>query len=248
MININSILSSNFNKEDYNFNNSYIVMIDVLRASSVIVTAFKNKVDSIIPVVTIEEAKKIKQTNNEFYLAGERNSIKIDGFDFGNSPLEYIENKIKNKRLIFTSTNGAKIFTAGTSAYKRVIGSFINFNIVLQDIFSYIYNEISNKNEINIFFVCAGTNSKYSLEDGTLAGKFIYEILKQHKEINLCDSSDILKNNFIYNKENLIDYLKTSKHSLYLESLGLEKDIEYCFSNLNLEILPIVKEDNIIRL
>lgn len=247
MIYIDSILSSNFNPSQYNFDNTYIVMIDVLRASSVIITALNNGANSFIPVASIDESLKIKDKNKEYLLAGERNSYKIDGFDLGNSPFEYTSEIIKNQNIIFSSSNGSKIFTAGTSAYKRVIASFINSEIVLNDIFSYIESDNFTKKKINIFFVCAGTNGKYSREDGVLAGKLISEINQKHKEIKLSDSSELLKTNYLSNKNNLFSYLNNSKHALYLKEIGLSEDIAYCFSDLKINTLPIVFKDNVIR-
>lgn len=247
MIFIESILHSSFNPSQYNFDNTYIVMIDVLRASSVIITALNNGANSFIPVASIDESLKMKDENKDYLLAGERNSYNIDGFDLGNSPLEYTSEIIKNKNIIFSSSNGSKIFTAGTSAYKRVIASFINSEIVLNDIFSYIESDNFTKKEINIFFVCAGTNGKYSREDGVFAGKLISEINQKHKEIKLSDSSELLKTNYLSNKDNLFSYLNNSKHALYLKEIGLSEDIVYCFSDLKIKTLPIVFKDNVIR-
>lgn len=248
MINIESIFSSDFNEQNYDFDNSYIVMIDVLRASSVIITALNNGAKNIFPVKTINEAWALKDENISYLITGERNSIKIDGFDLGNSPFEYEPNLVKNKNIIFTSTNGAKIFSVGTTANKRVIASFINYEIVLKDISSYIETEILNKRKINLFFISAGTYGKYSREDSLLAGKLINNISNLNVNIELSDSSELIRSNFLQNEANLYDYLKSSKHAKYLKELSLTNDIEYCISNLKLNILPIIYPNNVIGL
>lgn len=248
MIHIESILSSDFNEQNYNFENSYIVMIDVLRASSVIITALQNGTKNIYPVKTIDEAWALKEANPNFLITGERNSIKIDGFDLGNSPYEYETSLVKNKNIIFTSTNGAKIFSVGTTANKRVIASFINYEIVLKDISSYIETENLNKRKINLFFISAGTYGKYSREDSLLAGKFINEISNLNINIELSDSSELIRSNFLQNEANLSDYLKSSKHAKYLRELSLSKDVEYCISNKNINVLPVIYPNNVIGL
>ena len=246
MINIDSILSSDVNELNYNFDKSYVVMMDVLRASSVVITALKNSAKSIIPVAELSQAWELKKANPDYLIAGERDSIKVEGFDLGNSPFEYGENIVKNKSIIFTSTNGAKIFRLGSSANKRVIASFINYEIVLEDIYSYIESEFLSKNEINLFFVCAGTNGKYSREDSVLAGKFINDIKNKYEEVNLSDSSELIQSNYLQNENTLLHYLRKSKHAKTLESLALLDDIDYCFSNLNIRVLPTLTSQNVI--
>ncbi|MBC2478467.1 2-phosphosulfolactate phosphatase, partial [Clostridium beijerinckii] len=87
-----------------------VVVIDMFRATSVIVTALSNGCEEVIPYLTIEEtleaADKICRDN--YLLGGERNAVKIDGFDLSNSPLEYTEDIVKNKKVLFTTTNGTR--------------------------------------------------------------------------------------------------------------------------------------------
>ena len=82
-----------------------VVVIDVLRATSVIVTALNNGCKEVIPVLTVEEAFKLKNKYKECVLGGERRAVKIEGFDLSNSPLEYTEKVVKDKTLILSTTN-----------------------------------------------------------------------------------------------------------------------------------------------
>lgn len=85
--------------EDYFFNRN-VVVIDILRATSTIITALANGAKSIIPTATVEEAVKIAKNleRSTYLLCGERNTKTIDGFDLGNSPLEYTEDKVSGKK------------------------------------------------------------------------------------------------------------------------------------------------------
>jgi phosphosulfolactate phosphohydrolase-like enzyme len=105
-----------------------------------------------------------------------------------------------------------------------------------------------NKRKINLFFISAGTYGKYSREDSLLAGKFINEISNLNINIELSDSSELIRSNFLQNEANLSDYLKSSKHAKYLRELSLSKDVEYCISNKNINVLPVIYPNNVIGL
>src|SRR5205814_6998039 len=112
--------------EVYKSDGNIVVIIDILRATSAICTAFEYGVKSIIPVATVEEAKKLKQQG---YLVGaERDGLAVDGFDFGNSPYNYMTDRIKDQNIVLTTTNGTQAIEASRDAYKVVIGSFLNIN------------------------------------------------------------------------------------------------------------------------
>src|SRR5204863_8206178 len=105
---------------------SVVVIIDILRATSAICTAFHYGAEKIIPVATIEEARTYQ---GKGYLTGaERDAIKVDGFDFGNSPYSYMADHVKGKTIVLTTTNGTQAIHAARNAYKVVIGSFLNLD------------------------------------------------------------------------------------------------------------------------
>ncbi len=248
MLKIETLLSSSI-AENYNdFDNKYIIMIDVLRASSVICSALFHNANKIIPVKDVEDAFELyNKTNQKALLCGERKSIKVDGFHLGNSPTEYKNEVVENKDIILTTSNGTRIFTKGDKANKRIIAGFVNFSIVLNDISSYISKLKFDKKKINILIICAGTNGLYSREDGVLAGKLIYHISQIYKEpIAYCDSTDLVLNSFLSNIDNLKEYLSNSKHSNYLKSLNLQQDLEICFEEDLYPILPIITKIGII--
>lgn len=248
MINIETLLTSNIAKEYNNYDDKYLVMVDVLRASTVICSALFNGAKKVIPVENIDDAFELsKISNSNYLLCGERNSIKVDGFDLGNSPLEYNRNIVENKEIILTTSNGTRIFTKGESANKRVIASFTNLDFVLKDISSYISELKLNKNKINLLFLCAGTNGNYSREDALLAAKIISLIISEHKEYyRLCDSSELILNSYFIHKDSLKDYISNSSHAIYMKSLNLYDDIEICLSENIYPVLPVITEDGIV--
>ena len=140
------------------------IVIDVLRASSVIITALANDTPYILPAAGIDEAKELAAQNPNALLAGERQAEKIPGFDRGNSPLEYLDDH-SGRPLILTTTNGTLTLSKVKSSQEILIASFLN----IQSVADYI-NECHAQ---NIHLACAGTNGKFSLDDFLMAGGLI---------------------------------------------------------------------------
>ena len=110
----------------YKDEESIVVIIDILRATSAICTAFHNGAEKMIPVATVEEALALKEQG---MLAGaERNAIKVEGFDFGNSPYDYMGENIMGATIALTTTNGTQAIDVSKDAYKVVIGAFTNIS------------------------------------------------------------------------------------------------------------------------
>ena len=109
---------------------STVVIVDLLRATSVISTAFECGVDAIIPVKTLEDALEYKNIKNHI-IAAERNTLPIEGFDYGNSPFHYLDSDVKGKTLVLTTTNGTKAIHLAKDHNKVITASFINIDIVV---------------------------------------------------------------------------------------------------------------------
>ena len=92
--------------------NRVVVVIDVLRATSVMAHAMSQGALEIIPVATVEEAFQMAKVfpRGSIILGGERESKNIPGFDLGNSPTEYVAERVRGKKFILTTTNGTKAF------------------------------------------------------------------------------------------------------------------------------------------
>jgi 2-phosphosulfolactate phosphatase len=108
--------------------NSIVVVIDVLRATSTICTAFKNGAIHIVPLKTIEEG--LAYRDKGYIIGAERNGEMLEGFDFGNSPFSYTEAAVKGKKIAFTTTNGTQAIDAARGADNIVIGSFLNLTVL----------------------------------------------------------------------------------------------------------------------
>ena len=213
-----------------------VVIIDVLRASSTIVTALANGCSGFIPIFSPDQAKKKAQEfkKERVLLGGEREGTKIEGFNLGNSPREYKKEAVKDKTIVFSTTNGVKTLEMAKSAHRIIIGSFLN----LQAVCDYCTNY-----QGDILLICAGKEGRFSLEDTACAGMIISSLRDvfpgDHQEVDANLTAQLLYEKF---GNNILKILRKSQHGRYLESIGLDEDLKFC-SQLDLfHIVPIFKD------
>jgi 2-phosphosulfolactate phosphatase len=141
-----------------------IVVIDVLRATSVMVHAMSQGALEIIPVATVEEAFQMVEAfpRDSIILGGERESKKIPGFDLGNSPKEYVAERVRGRKLILTTTNGTKAFHLVSQGREILVGSFLNIEALAQRC-------LELNRDLLIF--PSGDEGNFSLEDNICRGE-----------------------------------------------------------------------------
>lgn len=146
------------------------VIIDILRASSTMITSLRNGATRVIPCATPEEATLIRQraAPGTVVLGGERGGVKIAGFDFGNSPAEYSSAAIGGRTLAFTTTNGTKALLTALAAREILIGAFLNRQAVI---------DCLNREDSGTHLICAGTDGIITGEDVLFAGSVVDGLL-----------------------------------------------------------------------
>ncbi len=218
--------------------NRNVVVIDVLRASSVMVTALANGANAFIPVSTVEEArqKAVKLHDEDILLCGERDTKTIDGFHLGNSPQTYTRSKVEGKTLIFTTSNGTQALNQLQEAAEVFIGSFLNMKTLVHR-----FLEMDD-----VVLVCSGTNNNFSMDDAMCAALFINEIMNM-KAVLLSDLSITLLKAFQKDNGNLSLLLKDCYHSNLLKQNGFGDDVDYCLQKNILNIVPEMKNGRIIK-
>jgi 2-phosphosulfolactate phosphatase len=142
------------------------VVIDVLRASTTIVHALAAGCKAVIPVLEVEEARHLAKAeqNGKVLLGGERGGLAPEGFDLGNSPLEYQPPRCQGAKLVLTTTNGTRAIHAALQADRILLAGFVNFSAVCERLL---------KETRSIHLLCAGTDGEVTLEDTLLAGAFV---------------------------------------------------------------------------
>ena len=200
--------------------NKVAVVIDMFRATSVIVTALSNGCKEVIPCLTIDDAwKEAEKYNREDYiLGGERKAVKIEGFDLSNSPLEYTKNVVENKTVLMTTTNGTRTLMKSSNAEIILIAAMINAKAVAKKLIDI------NK---DVVIINAGTSGNFSMDDYICSGYIINEILNSKSNVDLTDISKTAK--MIYNAHpDILSYVKNATQYSVMKSLKLDDDISYC--------------------
>lgn len=210
------------------------VVIDVLRASSTIVTALQNECDRIIPAMSPNEAVKIKKVSEgEVLLGGEMDSKKIQGFDFGNSPLEYGKENIAEKIIAFSTANGSVAIKRCDDAAEVLIGSMLNAKAVAKEVL-----EIGR----DTCLVCAGTRGKFSTDDIIATGCIVDRIISMDGTVELDDLGRVALKMYRNAKNDLMASFEGCMHFDYLMEIGLKQDVEFCLQEDLFSVVPVYKE------
>jgi 2-phosphosulfolactate phosphatase len=221
----------------YKDKESIVVIIDVLRATSAICTAFEYGAEKIIPVATLDEARSYKEKG--FLVGAERDGEIADGFDLGNSPFHYMGEHVKGKTIVLTTTNGTRAIESAKDAYKVVIGSFLNISALC----SWLITE-----KRNIILLCAGWKNKFNLEDALFAGAITDEISKLSENYELGDACLALKYLYQLAKKNPNKFLTYSSHKERLAALNLKEDIRYCLTPNQTKVIPVLKDGSLVKM
>ena len=214
----------------YDVNNTIVVVIDVLRATSTIATALYNGAKEVIPVDSVERCIQLGR-ELECITAGERDGQVAEGLQYGNSSFEYPREFIQGKTLVLTTTNGTKLLhmALAKGATEIITGSFLNLSAVCEHLAAM---------KKNVILGCAAWKDKPNMEDTMFAGAVVSAV-KEHFTIN-CDSSRIAESLYQSGKKDMFGFMKKNEASHYhrLINFGLEKDIRHCLTPDLANILP----------
>jgi 2-phosphosulfolactate phosphatase len=226
-----NVLFSPVAVDELYFTGKTTVVIDVLRATTTIITALQNGAKEIIPVATVEFAVKVSggMFGGQTLLGGERNTKKIEGFALGNSPFEYTPEIVAGKSIVLYTTNGTKAIAKAKFSQNLFTCSFLNVSSLAAHL-------VTLDKDLEI--VCAGRMNNFSMEDSVCAGKLISEMLKLNENISLFDSaSACLALNKSFGK-NLLKMLKETDHGKILIENGFENDLKFCSKLNSSSVIP----------
>jgi 2-phosphosulfolactate phosphatase len=218
----------------YTLHDRTVVIVDILRATSCITTALASGIQSITPFALLEDCRGMKTQG--YFTTGERDGKKVEGFDLGNSPFEYMSEKLRGEKIAFTTTNGTVAISKSLKAKEILIGSFLNLSAVATHI---------RRSHDNVLIVCAGWKGRFNLEDTLFAGALI-ESLEGVVEYE-CDAPQAAEHLYKLAKANMIDFLKDASHVKRLAALNIVEDIKFCLTIDKYDIVPVVKEGVIVR-
>jgi 2-phosphosulfolactate phosphatase len=154
-----------------------IFVIDILRATTTMCAALHHGARAIIPVASTEEALRLAQTigSTDVLLAGEKDCVRIPGFQLGNSPLEMTEAAVRGKTLVVTTTNGTKALLATQGALAVYAAAAANLSLAAER----AREALERDGEVLI--ICAGRDSAFSLDDAYCAGRLVAATLGSRK-------------------------------------------------------------------
>ncbi len=208
------------------------IVIDVLRATSTMLTALKNGAGYIYPVASVSDAMKLKQYHTQAVLGGERDMKKIEGFNYSNSPYDYPMHHIYNKQLIFTTTNGTRAMQKCSEAAECTIAAMLNAGAVVK---------YCQSSPLPISIVMAGTKGMFAIEDALCAGAIVYGLNRSHKADDL---GNVCADLFFEHLEtkNFYSAIMEGNHAKHLAENGFIQDIKFCSQFDIYDIIPTYKE------
>lgn len=210
--------------------NRSVAVIDVFRATSVIVEALHNGARAVVPVVTVEEACILaeKYPKDHILLGGERNTVKIEGFDKDNSPRSYTAGDVSGKTIIFTTTNGTRAILNSRHAHSIFVASFLNMNSVCRALAA---------EGRDIVLVCSGRSDRFTAEDGLCAGAMVGELVLKYG-YDMTDIAEVMQRMYAEAARDLHKRLSTTTHYNDIMSRGYESDVEFCLQRDVYDIVP----------
>lgn len=216
-----------------------VVVIDVLRASTVICTALSSGARGILPCADVEEARKRRaSTGSDALLCGEREGVKVAGFDLGNSPAEYGKDVVGGKSLYYASTNGSVALADSPVGVETIVAGFVNLTAAAEHI---------DRTGLATLIVCSGRDGGFSLEDAVCAGALIARLweVSEHAE-PATDSAYAAQALWDGYKKDPAMALWQSEHGKNLISLGFGSDLATCAEIDSIPVVPIMREGQLV--
>ncbi len=217
----------------YDFKSRIVVVVDVLRATTCMVTALANGVSKIRAYADLDTCRDMR--SHGYVIAGERGGQKVEDFDLGNSPLSYLNDAYLGEQLAVTTTNGTLAIDKSRDAHEVIIGAMVNLDAIV---------EYLKSQDRDVLIFCAGWKGKVNMEDTLFAGAVVDKLQDIFEPE--CDAPQIAQ--MVYNnaKDDIIGYLKNASHVKRLSGFDIEDDIEFCLTPNKYDIVPILMGQDLV--
>ncbi len=224
-----------------NLENKAVVVVDVLRSSTSVCAALLAGAKGVIPTDGPGEAGEMRSRlgGDNTVLAGERNGVRIDNFDLGNSPSEFTEEAVGGKFVIMTTTNGTGIFKKTAKAELVLSGGLVNASKVVEKI---------AQSDQDLVIACSGQQGNFSIED-TLCGGLLIDLLasKYQKAKKMNDAATIALQLYQNNVSILRETIEKGEHGQYLASLGFKNDVSTATLIDSMPVRPVLRDGRLIK-
>lgn len=239
MKSISIILSQSQIHDELFLKDKNVIILDVLRATTTISVALTNGAKEIIPTENISTAVRVAKGSKNSLLCGERNGKIVDGFNLGNSPLEYTPEAVKDKSLIFSTTNGTVSIIKSRFAKLCLLCSFVNMSSIV---------DFVNSIDEDFTIICSGKLNEFCLEDAVCAGMLLSKLnsgrnieMKDSEVASLNLSNDLAMIMNVPSQDKILKMFYLSEHGKYLSSLGFDTDLELCSKIDSYPSIPMFK-------
>ncbi len=215
-----------------------VVVIDSLRATSTMLTAFENGCAGFIPVATIEEARELAANLKDpnVLLGGERGAKPLEGFHVGNSPRDYSSGKVRGKIVIMTTTNGTRALVAAQKAEEVFIGAFLNLSAVCRRL---------RESGRDVIIACSGEKNLFCLEDFVCGGGIIACLGRDGGAPLLTDAARAARILHEHFSPDICAMLEGSEWGQYLNGVGLGEDVRICAQIDSSRLTPVYREGKV---
>lgn len=212
-----------------------VLVIDVLRATTTIVTALGHGAKAILPTNGADDALRLANNleRDDLLLAGEKGYQRIDGFECGNSPLEMTPEKVNGMTIVLTTTDGTPALLATDPGEPVFVGAAVNFSAAAESA------RAAFEKTGELIILCAGRERRFALEDAYVAGRFAREILpSRSRSVELNDAAIAAQQLVRRYGEKWKTALNASSAARALKELGMAGDVAAATEIDKFDIVP----------
>lgn len=201
---------------------SRVVVVDTFRASTT-VSVLVDKGAKVLPVASIEEARAAEAD----FRIGERGSVKVDGFDFGNSPKEIQVAEIPSgSTVVLSTTNGTRVVEAAAGAPAILTGAFVNAEAIAEDL-------TTTDRDLEVVVVGCGWEGHRASEDEAAAGAILCRLKKRGAELD--ERARRVVDLYLKRPARV---LRNNSAARRLKRVGYEADLDFCLAEDTLDVVP----------
>ncbi len=227
---LSTALLPTFKVEEY-----VVVIIDILRATTSFAVVLDRGATEIRPVPSLRACRALKRQG--YLTAAERGAQKVPGYDFGNSPFDFLNADLRGKKVAFTTTNGTRALWNARKAKQIVAGAFVNMSVLLSWL---------RQQEDPVLLVCSGWKDHVNLEDTLFAGAVATEL---EGDFRVNDDATLIAMSLYQMADHRKKYyLEHSAHFERLVELGMQRDVKYSLRRDLHPVLPYYRDGALVNL
>ena len=214
---------------------AHVAVVDVLRATTTIAVALANGAEGVIAVGEPEDAIALgnRLGRERVLFCGERDAVRIEGFDLDNSPASFTPQHVAGKMLVMTTTNGTRALRAVSTGASVRTAALVN-RLAAAD-------ALANEDG-DVVIVCAGEAHGFALEDALGAGALVDALLAQIGDVELRDGARAAALLYRSVSARLADAIASADHAQALAHKGFARDITTSAALDTLNVVPQLRD------